>query len=52
MTDKGVKSLLARAREKLRLALGPYIERGEAVAGLAGPEAMTQELDGVEGGTR
>lgn len=52
MTDKGVKSLLARARENLRLALGPYIERGEAVQGLTSAEAMTQELDGVEGGSR
>lgn len=34
----GVKSLLARARESLRSALGPYLERGEAVAGLLGPD--------------
>lgn len=39
MTDKGVKSLLARARENLRLALGPYIERGEAIPGLSGDAA-------------
>jgi len=42
MTDKGVKSLLARAREKLRVALAPYIERGEAIPGLA----ATQDFAG------
>lgn len=52
MSAKGVKSLLARAREKLRQALSPYIERGDSVAGLADPDAMTQELDGVEGSER
>lgn len=31
MTPQGVKSLLARARENLRSALSPYIERGEAL---------------------
>ncbi len=36
MTDKGVKSLLARARESLRQTLGPYVERGDSVTGLAG----------------
>ena len=35
MSSKGVKSLLARAREKLRQALTPYLERGEAGEGLA-----------------
>lgn len=33
MSAKGVKSLLARARENLRLALLPYVERGESVSG-------------------
>jgi RNA polymerase sigma-70 factor (ECF subfamily) len=52
MSAKGVKSLLARAREKLRLALGPYVERGEAVAGLANSVALTQPLDAAEEGSR
>ena len=47
MTSKGVKSLLARAREKLRIALAPYIERGEAVAGLTDVEA-TRPFDGAD----
>ncbi|TWT96705.1 ECF RNA polymerase sigma factor SigW [Botrimarina colliarenosi] len=34
LTAKGVKSLLARARENLRQALNPYIERGDAVGSL------------------
>jgi RNA polymerase sigma-70 factor (ECF subfamily) len=33
MTPQGVKSLLARARENLRAALEPYLERGQPVAG-------------------
>lgn len=41
MTSKGVKSLLARAREKLRVALTPYIERGEAPPDI---EGATQPL--------
>lgn len=51
MSSKGVKSLLARAREKLRLALTPYLERGEAADGLAdfgfvsGPDAPTEATE-------
>ncbi|MEO0531470.1 MAG: RNA polymerase sigma factor [Planctomycetota bacterium] len=49
MTDKAVKSLLARAREKLRLALGPYIERGESIPGLTDAEhAATQAYNGED----
>ena len=33
---QAVKSLLARAREKLRVALGPYQQRGESVGELVG----------------
>lgn len=32
MTPQGVKSLLARARENLRTALSPYLERGDALS--------------------
>lgn len=47
MTAKGVKSLLARAREKLRVALAPYIERGEAIPGLMDADAAsTQAMPG------
>ena len=42
MTDKAVKSLLARAREKLRVALEPYLERGESIAGLSGAYAARE----------
>ncbi|MEN0109842.1 MAG: sigma-70 family RNA polymerase sigma factor [Planctomycetota bacterium] len=47
MTDKGVKSLLARARENLRVALRPYLEKGRSV----GDPDATRELDaaGLEG---
>lgn len=41
MSDKGVKSLLARAREKLRLALNPYVERGEAIPGLSEAQGLS-----------
>lgn len=47
MSSKGVKSLLARARENLRAALGPYIERGDAIPGLtSGEGAETQAFLG------
>jgi RNA polymerase sigma-70 factor (ECF subfamily) len=64
MSAKGVKSLLARARENLRVALLPYVERGEAVAGIgvmggASDSAPTTflemdglEMDGLERGRR
>lgn len=37
---QAVKSLLARARENLRVALAPYLDRGEAVFGLAETGAL------------
>ena len=43
MSAKGVKSLLARAREKLRQALVPYIERGESVAGAIATQAYEED---------
>lgn len=54
---QAVKSLLARARENLRVALAPYLERGEAVAGLAGtaaldPGLMATDGDSASGGDR
>ena len=42
---QAVKSLLARAREKLRVTLGPYLERGEAVDGPNGLAASNGEED-------
>lgn len=42
MKPQAVKSLLARARENLRLALAPYLERGEALAGLAATAALEE----------
>lgn len=54
MSAKGVKSLLARAREKLRAALNPYVERGEAVAGIADASGVSMpgltDPDRVEDG--
>ncbi|MGL4512223.1 MAG: RNA polymerase sigma factor [Lacipirellulaceae bacterium] len=40
MTALAVKSLLARARENLRDALQPYLDRGQHVAGLTGAQAF------------
>ena len=40
MKPQAVKSLLARARENLRVALAPYLERGDAVAGLVSTSAL------------
>lgn len=47
MKSQAVKSLIARARENLRTTLGPFLERGEVVEGLASTAAL-DSLDGPE----